>query len=48
MNSLDIILFVLPFAAIYAGYRWGFEVGYDRGNVDGRQAIRNSYTRVIK
>jgi hypothetical protein len=48
MNSLDIILFLLPFAAIYAGYRWGFEVGYDRGNMDGRQTMRKAYERVSK
>ena len=38
----------MPFATMYAGFRWGFDVGYDRGNVDGRKTIRKAYERVSK
>ena len=48
MNSLTIIQFVVPFIAMYAGFKWGLEVGYDRGNVDGRKAVRKSLERVSK
>jgi len=43
MNSLDIIQYLLPMAAVYAGYKWGHEVGYDRGNAEGRKSVRKHY-----
>jgi hypothetical protein len=48
MNSLDIIKFLLPIFALYAGYRWGFEVGHDRGNVEGRKKIKSFYESLKK
>jgi hypothetical protein len=48
MNSLDIIQFGLYFMMAYAGYKWGFEVGFDRGNVHGRKTIQKHYERVSK
>ena len=48
MNSLDIIQWVVPFFCIYAGYRWGFEVGFDRGNVEGRKKVKNFYESLKK
>jgi hypothetical protein len=40
MNSLTIINLLLPLFTLYAGYRLGLEVGFDRGNVHGRRTIQ--------
>ena len=48
MNSLDIILWFMPFFTMYAGFKWGFDVGFDRGNVHGRKTIQKHYEKVGK
>lgn len=40
MNSLTIINVLLPLFTMYAGYRLGLEVGFDRGNVHGRITVK--------
>jgi len=40
MNSLTILTVVGIAIALYFSFRWGQEVGYDRGIVDGRKALR--------
>jgi hypothetical protein len=48
MNSLTIINLLLPLFTMYAGYRLGLEVGFDRGNVHGRRTINKQRERVGK
>ena len=48
MNSLTIINLVLPLVTLYAGYRLGLEVGFDRGNVHGRRTINKQHERAGK
>lgn len=48
MNSLTIINFLLPLFTLYAGYKLGLEVGFDRGNVHGRLTIQKQNQRVGK
>jgi len=48
MNSLDIIQYIVPFFCIYAGYRWGFEVGHVKGKTEGRKAVRSFYESLKK
>lgn len=43
MNSLTILTVVGTAIALYFAFRWGQEVGYDRGIVDGRTALRKIY-----
>jgi hypothetical protein len=45
MNSLSIINLLLPLFTLYAGYRLGLEVGFDRGNVHGRRTINKQRER---
>lgn len=40
INSLTIIIVAGMGFAMYFSYRLGEEVGYDRGNVEGRKALR--------
>jgi hypothetical protein len=46
MNSLDIILWLAYPALAYFSFRYGFLVGYDRGNIEGRKAVREYYEQV--
>ena len=43
INSLTILIVVGAGLAAYFSFRWGQEVGYDRGIVDGRTALRKIY-----
>ena len=43
MNFLTILTVIGVCLAIYFAFRWGQEVGYDEGLVDGRKAVRNYY-----
>lgn len=40
INSLTILIIAGIGFAMYFSYRLGEEVGYDRGNVEGRKALR--------
>jgi hypothetical protein len=46
MNSLTILTVVGIGIALYFSFRWGQEVGYDRGIVDGRKALRKQIEQV--
>jgi len=48
MNSLTIITVAGVCLANYFSFRWGQEVGYDEGLVDGRTAVRKYYEQVGK
>ena len=43
INSLTILTVVAICAAIYFAFKLGTEVGYDRGIVDGRRALRKQF-----
>ena len=46
INSLTILVVVGVCAAIYFAFKLGLEVGYDRGIVDGRRALRKQFEQV--
>jgi hypothetical protein len=46
MNSLFIAAIVGFGFTIYFAFSFGFEIGYDRGNVDGRKAVRKQLEQV--
>lgn len=46
INSLTILIIAGIGFAMYFSYRLGEEVGYDRGNVEGRKALRNHYEQI--
>ena len=46
MNSLFLMIVVGFGFTIYFAFSFGFEVGYDRGNVDGRKALRKQLEQV--
>jgi hypothetical protein len=48
MNSLTILTVVGLCLANYFTFRWGQEIGYDQGLVDGRKAVRKYYEQVGK
>lgn len=48
INSLTILIVAGIGAAIYFAFRLGMEVGYDKGMVQGRTAIRRYYEQVQK
>lgn len=43
INSLTILTVVGIGMALYFSFRLGLEVGYDRGNVEGRRAVASYY-----
>ena len=43
INSLTIIIIAGIGLAMYFSYRLGEEVGYDRGNAEGRKALRKQF-----
>lgn len=43
INSLTILTVVGVCMAIYFSFKLGLEVGYDRGIVDGRKALRKQF-----
>jgi hypothetical protein len=46
INSLTIIIIACVGLLSYFSFRWGQEVGYDQGLVDGRTAVRKYYEQV--
>jgi hypothetical protein len=48
INSLTILIVAGVGAALYFSFRLGMEVGYDKGMVQGRTAIRRYYEQVQK
>jgi hypothetical protein len=46
INSLTIIIVAGVGMLSYFSFRWGQEVGYDQGLVDGRTAVRKYYEQV--
>lgn len=46
INSLTILIVTGFGLALYFAFSFGFEVGYDRGNVDGRKALRKQLEQV--
>jgi hypothetical protein len=46
MNSLTILTTIAVCVLVYLAFRWGQEVGYDRGIVDGRKALRKQFEQV--
>jgi hypothetical protein len=46
INSLTILMVVGVCLAMYFSYRLGEEVGYDRGTVEGRKALRKQFEQV--
>ena len=46
INSLTIIIVAGIGVAMFLSYCIGEVVGYDRGNVDGRKALRKQYEQV--
>jgi hypothetical protein len=46
INSLTILTVVGVCMAIYFSFKLGLEVGYDRGIVDGRKALRKQFEQV--
>ena len=46
INSLTILTVAGICFAMYLSYRLGEEVGYDRGTVDGRKALRKQFEQV--
>ena len=46
INSLTILIVVGVGLLSYFSFRWGQEVGYDQGLVDGRTAVRKYYEQV--
>jgi hypothetical protein len=48
INSLTILIVTGIGAALYFAFRLGVEVGYDKGMVQGRTAIRRYYEQVQK
>jgi hypothetical protein len=48
INSLTILIVAGVGLLSYFSFRWGLEVGYDRGIVEGRTAIRRYYEQVQK
>jgi hypothetical protein len=47
MNSLTILTVIGVALAIYFAFRLGQEVGYDRGIVDGRKALRKQFMEQV-
>lgn len=47
INSLTIIIVVGIGLAMYFSYRLGEEVGYDRGNAEGRKALRKQFMEQV-
>jgi hypothetical protein len=43
INSLTIIGVIGAVIALIGAFRWGQEVGYDAGYIDGRIAVREYY-----
>lgn len=43
INSLTILIIVGIGLSMYFSYRLGEEVGYDRGNAEGRKALRKQF-----
>jgi hypothetical protein len=43
INSLTILIVVGVGIACYLSFKLGLEVGYDRGNVEGRRAVASYY-----
>jgi len=43
MNSLDIFQFLLYPLLAYFGYTLGFIDGKDKGNIEGRKAVRKQF-----
>jgi hypothetical protein len=43
INSLTILIVVGVGMACYLSFKLGLEVGYDRGNVEGRRAVASYY-----
>lgn len=43
INSLTILIVAGICGALYFAFRLGLEVGYDRGNVEGRKALRKQF-----
>lgn len=48
INSLTILIVAGIGLAMYFSFRLGLEVGYDRGNVEGRKALRKQFQEVNK
>jgi hypothetical protein len=46
INSLTILTVFGVCMAIYFSFKLGLEVGYDRGIVDGRKALRKQFEQV--
>lgn len=46
INSLTILIVAGVGLLSYFSFRWGQEVGYDEGLVDGRTAVRKYYEQV--
>ena len=46
INSVTILTVVGVCIARYLSYRLGEEVGYDRGTVEGRKALRKQFEQV--
>lgn len=46
INSSTILIVAGCGLALYFAFSFGFEVGYDRGNVDGRKALRKQLEQV--
>ena len=46
INSLTILTVVGVCMAIYFSFKLGVEVGYDRGIVEGRKALRKQFEQV--
>ncbi len=46
INSLTILIVAGVGLIAYFSFSFGFEVGYDRGNVDGRKALRKQLEQV--
>lgn len=47
INSLTIIIIAGIGFAMYFSYRLGEEVGYDRGNAEGRKALRKQFMEQV-
>jgi hypothetical protein len=48
INSLTILIVAGIGAALYFAFRLGMEVGFDKGMIQGRTAIRRYYEQVQK